>query len=314
MSAHLSPENQQVLETLQRALEMVEGFALYFARSNLPALSEALLAQLAAALGPDRPVFRVDLAADENVLQRLLAEYERVPPGGSLHVFGLEQQMPLSDPRPPVLQRLNLGREHFRRLQCPIVFWLRDEALTRLARGAPDFWAWRSGVFEFVSEPEWVGDQFARHVGKGVFAWRDLPPQAKSTRILALEGLLDDYRRLESQDENTSRARADIALELGQLYLAAYRPGEAAGVLNEALGLYRAVGDRLGEANTLLALGDVQAFQDGRDAALASYAQALTLFREIGDRLGEANTLEALGEVQAFRKDLDAALASYAQA
>ncbi len=50
-------------------------------------------------------------------------------------------------------------------------------------------------------------------------------------------------------------------------------------------------------ANVLQALGDVQAFCDERDAALASYAQALTLFRAVGSRLGEANVYSAKGQV-----------------
>ena len=64
---------------------------------------------------------------------------------------------------------------------------------------------------------------------------------------------------------------------------------------DQALALFRAVGDRLGEANTLQALGDVQNFRKEIDAALESYCQALDLFRAVGDRLGEANTLKALG-------------------
>jgi hypothetical protein len=31
---------------------------------------------------------------------------------------------------------------------------MREDALMRVAREAPDFWAWRSGVFEFVPEPD----------------------------------------------------------------------------------------------------------------------------------------------------------------
>jgi tetratricopeptide (TPR) repeat protein len=74
------------------------------------------------------------------------------------------------------------------------------------------------------------------------------------------------------------------------------------------------VGDRLGEANVLQAIGDVQQFRDERDAALESYAQALGLFRAVGAKLGEANVLQAIGDVQQFRDERDAALESYAQA
>ncbi len=82
----------------------------------------------------------------------------------------------------------------------------------------------------------------------------------------------------------------------------------------QALTLFQAVGDRLGEANTLRAMGDVQQFRKEMDAALQSYQQALTLFQAVGDRLGEANTRRAMGDVQQFRKEMDAALQSYQQA
>ncbi len=60
--------------------------------------------------------------------------------------------------------------------------------------------------------------------------------------------------------------------------------------------LYRAVGDRLGEANVLQAMGDIQQFRDERDAALQNYAAALELYRAVGDRLGEANVLASQGK------------------
>ncbi|NWG21091.1 MAG: tetratricopeptide repeat protein, partial [Chloroflexi bacterium] len=82
----------------------------------------------------------------------------------------------------------------------------------------------------------------------------------------------------------------------------------------QALALFREIGAKLGEANVLQAIGDVQQFRKETDAALASYQQALALFREIGDRLGEANVRQAIGDVQQFRDERDAALASYQQA
>ncbi|MCP5142691.1 MAG: tetratricopeptide repeat protein [Gammaproteobacteria bacterium] len=83
----------------------------------------------------------------------------------------------------------------------------------------------------------------------------------------------------------------------------------------DALQLYRDVGDRLGEANTLRAIGDLQQFRDDRDAALHSYQDALQLFRDVGDRLGEANVrleLARMGtDIESARGHYQAALASY---
>ena len=56
-------------------------------------------------------------------------------------------------------------------------------------------------------------------------------------------------------------------------------------------------GDRQERANVLQAIGDVQRFRDDYDAALDSYGQALTLYRAVGDRLGEANVLASLGRL-----------------
>jgi len=74
------------------------------------------------------------------------------------------------------------------------------------------------------------------------------------------------------------------------------------------------IADKRLEANTLRAIGDVQQFRKDMDAALTSYEQALGLFRAVGSRLGEANTRKAIGDVQRFRDDNDAALTSYEQA
>ncbi len=65
----------------------------------------------------------------------------------------------------------------------------------------------------------------------------------------------------------------------------------------QALGLFRDIGAKLGEANVLKAIGDVQQFRKQLDAALESYQKALGLFRDIGDRLGEANVLKAIGQM-----------------
>jgi tetratricopeptide (TPR) repeat protein len=111
-----------------------------------------------------------------------------------------------------------------------------------------------------------------------------------------------------------SALEAEARFWRGQWYRWRYEMAAALQSYAQALDLFRAVGDRLGEANTRKAIGDVQQFQKENAAALQSYAQALDLFRAVGDRLGEANTLQAIGDVQQFQKENAAALQSYAQA
>lgn len=73
---------------------------------------------------------------------------------------------------------------------------------------------------------------------------------------------------------------------------------EIAQRLQCALAAAQRAGDRLGEANVLQAIGDVQQFRKETNAALESYQQALRLYRDVGDRLGEANVLAALSRLR----------------
>jgi tetratricopeptide (TPR) repeat protein len=82
----------------------------------------------------------------------------------------------------------------------------------------------------------------------------------------------------------------------------------------EALGLFRQVGSRLGEANTLKAIADVQQFLDQRQEAWRNYEEALGLYRQVGSRIGEANTLKAIADVQQFLKQSQEALRNYEEA
>ena len=66
----------------------------------------------------------------------------------------------------------------------------------------------------------------------------------------------------------------------------------------QALEAARGANDRLGEANTLQAIGDVLQFLDQRQDALNRYETAIDIYRQVGDRLGEANTLKAIGDLQ----------------
>lgn len=51
---------------------------------------------------------------------------------------------------PPVLVDLNYVRDGFvSNVPCPIVIFLPEQSLDRLAEFAPDFWAWRRTVIQF---------------------------------------------------------------------------------------------------------------------------------------------------------------------
>jgi len=68
-------------------------------------------------------------------------------------------------------------------------------------------------------------------------------------------------------------------------------PADAIALHNQTLPIYRDIGHRLGEANTLRALGDAARMQGRPANAIALHNQTLPIYRDIGHRLGEAVAL-----------------------
>ncbi|MEZ0240801.1 MAG: adenylate/guanylate cyclase domain-containing protein [Chloroflexota bacterium] len=71
--------------------------------------------------------------------------------------------------------------------------------------------------------------------------------------------------------------------------------GEGLATLEEALELYRQLGDERGEANVLWGMGNRLYFKDSVDAGAHDFALALEKFRHVGDRTMEAWSLHQLG-------------------
>jgi tetratricopeptide (TPR) repeat protein len=79
----------------------------------------------------------------------------------------------------------------------------------------------------------------------------------------------------------------------------------------QALPLYRQVGDVLGEANCIQSLGDIALARSDHEVARASYEQALPLYRQVGDVLGEANCIKSLGDIARAQDDAAVACQRY---
>ena len=100
---------------------------------------------------------------------------------------------------------------------------------------------------------------------------------------------------------------ANVLKSLGDVHLTLSAYGEARACYENALPLYRALDERLGEANVLRSLGDTHTHLFAYEEARVYYEAALPLYRAIDDRLGEANVLASLG-------DMHAGLDEYAEA
>jgi CHAT domain-containing protein/Flp pilus assembly protein TadD len=100
-----------------------------------------------------------------------------------------------------------------------------------------------------------------------------------------------------SQRNFRQEQQAFSLLMLGRIYDSLGEKQKALDYYNQALPLFRAVGNKSGEATTLNNIGLVYDSLGEKQKALDYYDQALSLFRAVGNKSGEATTLNNIGRV-----------------
>jgi len=254
-----------------------------------------------------------------------------------------------------LLASLNIQRDLIsREVNCPLLFWVSNFALTVIAREAPDFYDFRYTVFNFKRardrQPLMSQDTVLREPtalfdrARGSESWTtflfDLLEryQKDEVRLEALdrmaygelleevarsyrdkkyrtEALIYLERALKIYSELQEKGREAAVLQaIADIYYFADNQVKAAENLAKALPIHREIGDRLGEANALQSLGHVKRMEGAYGEAEALYQQALPIHRKIGDRLGEAAALRSLGHVKRMEGAYGEAEALFQQA
>ena len=144
-----------------------------------------------------------------------------------------------------------------------------------------------------------------------------MQPSDHNLRRSESEVILKALKEQIAADRVDATVTAEVTYWSGCVHDRFYEADEALENYARAIEIYRQVGDRLGEANTLKAIADVLQFKKQTDEALENYARAIEIYRQVGDspslerlrqRLGEANTLYAIADVLQFKKQTDEAL------
>ncbi|MFB2876741.1 CHAT domain-containing protein [Floridanema aerugineum] len=110
------------------------------------------------------------------------------------------------------------------------------------------------------------------------------------------------------------KAEADRLYQLAEQQYRQSQFREAIRNLEQALVIYREIGDRRGEGTTLTGLGAVYRSLGQYPKALEFYQQSLAIRREVGDKAGEGTILSSLGSVYYSLGEYPKALEFYQQA
>ncbi len=173
-----------------------------------------------------------------------------------------------------IYSNLNLQREFFVERQIRAIFWLTENEIVELAHAAPDFWAYRHRVIEFVDAPkaEQLIRQTLESAWQGPGEYGD-PTEDTEARISLRETMLTDLPR----GEEASSIRANLLLTLGVLN---WRKGDfekADAQIQEALQTATKVQDTWFEAECFNALALIKSSTERYDEAIDAYKQAIHL-------------------------------------
>ncbi|MGI2905035.1 tetratricopeptide repeat protein [Tolypothrix sp. VBCCA 56010] len=230
-------------------------------------------------------------------------------------LIGLEKSIGMSGEYPPVLQDLNFVRDAFTTsVPHPILLFLPNYALTRLAKYAPDFWAWRAGVFHFQTDENTKNYAIEQTLDSEKIR-ESFELAERQERIDLLQRLLMEYSPDNNHQASTNiRGCINILEELGIVYRSIGEVKKAEDSLRKALYLVDEKQELAQEKSSILHnLGYLYDDLGKIDEAIALYKQSLEITERIGNLQGKAATLHCLAIIYANRGDVDEAIALYKQ-
>ena len=218
---------------LLRGLRRKKSFGLYFVQCS-PAEGTKLIARIRQDLPQKIEVLKFDAAMDGNFYQCVADYLQAHGDTEVLFVQGLEYSLLSYEATkreegwsseeiysyswkavPRLLGNLNLQRERFRdNFPIRFVFLLPSFAMKYLIRRAPDFFDWRSGLFEFPSDSELLEQESLRILQEGndneYLNWTQLERDRKIAEIQCWI----------SEPNQTSERKPQLFFEQGNLFYA----------------------------------------------------------------------------------------------
>jgi superkiller protein 3 len=218
-------------QSLARSLQRTEGFGLFFVRC-VPGEQAALVQRLQSDL-PTLHMQRLELEkelVDGNLYQQVTA----LPDLAEINVLfisGLEKSLDpyvksgyggqgdyyKLDTVPRVLGHLNLQRERFRDdFPFCLVFFLSAFGIKYIARRAPDFFDWRSGIFEFIPDAATVGKLTQELQGnfQESLTWSHTQ---RLDRIREIQAILEEDQQIPTQQASLWLEKGNISLPMETL-------------------------------------------------------------------------------------------------
>ncbi|MBN3926366.1 tetratricopeptide repeat protein [Nostoc sp. NMS4] len=222
----LPPEPEEAYQDLLRALKRKSGFGLFFIQCT-PGEADKFIVKLPQEI-LQKKIAVLRLVETIDNLYQPVAEFIKDKQVDILLIKGLEYSLYKYEKRsfgeitegqfsnltsvPHILNHLNQQRERFRDdFPITFVFLLRSFSINYFIHRAPDFFDWRSGVFELPTTPEVVEQESNRLTDEVDYGeYLKLSPEQKIEKVLEIQDLLAEKHQPENR-------QASLQRELGRL-------------------------------------------------------------------------------------------------
>jgi len=322
-AARVDDATRQIIEQddflpLVRALTRAEDFALYFVECNVPTFRRKVAEAVRDRV--DRPVVDVDLGNVDRSPTRPSIDYtleqrlSEVAANAAVFVWNLEHLLPSTradrDVTEQTLTEVNWRRSAFTRLERPLVIWLPEYAIRYLARNAPDFFDWNSGLYRFqasADERPALLEESLQQIG-GYDITKNLSTSAKRETEAHLKSLLDEYTEDTAFDRTT---RGELLHRLAYLHLTRDSYDQAQTCARRSLDVARSLTDHHLVARNIHLLASIALNKSNYEQAREQFQEALQIWQEIEDQSGEAATRHQLATIALNRGEYERARSEF---
>lgn len=189
---------------------------------------------------------------------------------------------------PDVLQFLNFKREELVAHHAKVVFWVKEEELARISHDAPDLFAFRNRVVEFMETP------LAKEIRPALVEFAEETEFKSKDEILRSIELKEKLLSELSGEEQISRY---LFTSIGILYrnIGSYK--KALEHFEKALKIAKETGDIQSEVESLQNIGEAYLYLNNSSRAKEYNEKCLKMAQEIGDKRKEAAAIREIGRV-----------------
>jgi len=308
----LNQEQLSKLDELVTLITLSKDGAIAFVLCNEPVLRKELYNELEKRLENLKTKI-INIQLDENSIDLVNEIREKVPSmknKSAIFIYGIEKASKAitASGKSAYLMKLNIMRDEFSYINQPVIIWSNEATLSKIAIEAPDFWGWRTTVFEFrmekISEPLGKTEKI---IQSGL---ENLTIDELNEQYKRYSELLEEYKNKNIVDDYKF---ADWYFKLGMIQYLRGEYKEALEKYKQSLEIEKKLGNQRGIGRTLHNIAAIYQNKGEYDKAFEKYKQSLYIDEKLSDKRAIAQTLHNIAIIHQKKGEYDEAFEKYKQ-